>query len=132
MKMAAVPDACVPSRAFVNVVLAPSAGIRATCAPVAASESLRPSSATACASIMASCSGGTTATLPESADAVALSRAHFLLDYANCFTGFGGNTLYAKLTVDSVDAANRLIYTRTVVDPNCGYRNLVAGAVPKN
>src|SRR5690348_5590472 len=30
-----------------------------------------------------------------------------LLDYANCFTGFGGSELYAKLTVDSVDAANR-------------------------
>ena len=55
-----------------------------------------------------------------------------LLDYANCFTGFGGNTLYAKLTVDSVDAANRLIYTRTVVDPNCGYRGLVPDSIPTN
>ena len=53
-----------------------------------------------------------------------------LLDFANCYTGFGGSTLYAKLTVDSVDAATRHIYTRTVVDPNCGYRGLVADSVP--
>ena len=53
-----------------------------------------------------------------------------LLDFANCFTGFGGSTLYAKLTVDSVDAATRRIYTRTVVDPNCGYRGLVPDSIP--
>ena len=53
-----------------------------------------------------------------------------LLDYANCYTGFAGSTLYAKLTVDSVDAANRRIYTRSVVDPNCGYRGLVPDSIP--
>ncbi len=53
-----------------------------------------------------------------------------LLDLANCYTGFGGSTIYAKLTVDSVNAATRQIYTRTVVDPNCGYRGLVADSVP--
>lgn len=52
-----------------------------------------------------------------------------LLDLANCYTGFGGSTLYAKLTVDSVDA-NRRIYTRTVSDPNCGYRGLVPDSIP--
>jgi hypothetical protein len=55
-----------------------------------------------------------------------------LLDFANCYTGFGGSTLYAKLTVDSVNAASRRIYTRTVVDPNCGYRGLVPDSIPTN
>lgn len=55
-----------------------------------------------------------------------------LLDFANCFTGFGGSELYAKLTVDSVNAANRRIYTRTVVDPNCGYRGLVPDSIPNS
>lgn len=53
-----------------------------------------------------------------------------LLDFANCYTGFRGSTLYAKLTVDSVDAASRRIFTRTVVDPNCGYRGLVPDSIP--
>ena len=53
-----------------------------------------------------------------------------LLDFANCFTGFGGSELYAKLTVDSVNAASRRIYARTVVDPNCGYRGLVPDSIP--
>ena len=52
-----------------------------------------------------------------------------LLDFANCYTGFGGSTLYAKLTVDSIDA-NRRIYTRTVTDPNCGYRGLTPDSIP--
>lgn len=55
-----------------------------------------------------------------------------LLDFANCYTGFGGSTIYAKLTVDSVNATSRRIYTRTVVDPNCGYRGLVADSIPTN
>ena len=53
-----------------------------------------------------------------------------MLDFTNCYTGFGGSTLYAKLTVDSVHAATRRIYTRMVVDPNCGYRGLVADSIP--
>jgi hypothetical protein len=40
--------------------------------------------------------------------------------------------LYTKLVVDSMDVTRRAIYFRAVHDPNCGYRNLVAGAVPKN
>ena len=39
---------------------------------------------------------------------------------------------YTKFVVDSIDAARRLIYFRAVHDPNCGYRTLVAGTVPKN
>lgn len=53
-----------------------------------------------------------------------------ILDLANCYTGFGGNTLYAKLTVDSVNTTTRRLFTRSVVDPNCGYRGLVADSIP--
>ena len=55
-----------------------------------------------------------------------------LLDFSNCYTGFGGSTLYAKLSVDSVNATTRRIYARSVVDPNCGYRGLVADSIPTN
>ena len=40
--------------------------------------------------------------------------------------------LYTKFIVDSVDVPRRAIHFRAVHDPNCGYRTLVAGAVPKN
>jgi hypothetical protein len=39
---------------------------------------------------------------------------------------------YTKLVVDSIDAARRAVYFRAVHNPNCGYRSLVAGVVPKN
>jgi hypothetical protein len=39
---------------------------------------------------------------------------------------------YTKFVVDSIDVARRAVYFRAVHDPNCGYRNLVAGATPKN
>ena len=39
---------------------------------------------------------------------------------------------YTKLVVDSIDAARRAVYFRAVHNPNCGYRSLVAGEVPKN
>jgi len=55
-----------------------------------------------------------------------------LLDFSNCYTGFGGSTLYAKLSVDSVNTTTRRIYARSVVDPNCGYRGLVADSIPTN
>lgn len=53
-----------------------------------------------------------------------------LLDFANCFTGFGGSTLFGKLVVDSVNTTTRRLYTRSVIDPNCGYRGLVADTIP--
>ena len=40
--------------------------------------------------------------------------------------------LYAKLTVDSIDAPSRHIWGKLVVDPNCGYRGLVPDSIPKN
>jgi len=49
----------------------------------------------------------------------------------DCFA-FISTVRYTKFVVDSIDAARRLIYFRAVHDPNCGYRTLVAGSVPKN
>jgi hypothetical protein len=40
--------------------------------------------------------------------------------------------MYSKMIVDSIDTGRRAIYFRSVVDPNCGFRNLVAGAKPRN
>ena len=39
---------------------------------------------------------------------------------------------YTKLVVDSIDVARRAVFFRTVHDPNCGYRSLIPGVVPKN
>jgi hypothetical protein len=39
---------------------------------------------------------------------------------------------YTKLVVDSINANQRTLFFRTVHDPNCGYRNLIPGATPKN
>jgi len=36
-------------------------------------------------------------------------------------------TIYAKLTVDSVDVGARTIYFRVGVDPNCGFRSFAPG-----
>jgi hypothetical protein len=40
--------------------------------------------------------------------------------------------MYSKIVVDSINTGRRAIYFRSVNDPNCGYRNLVPGAIPKN
>lgn len=47
-----------------------------------------------------------------------------------CGLSYVGSTMYAKVVVDSVKAASRLLYTRFVVDPNCGFYSLADG-VPK-
>ena len=59
-----------------------------------------------------------------------------LQDGTACFSSFNQSVLtsqliYAKLVVDSVDASTRRIFTRSVVDPNCGYREVVPDSVPK-
>ena len=59
-----------------------------------------------------------------------------LQDGTSCFSSFNQSVrtsqlLYAKLVVDSVDASTRRIFTRSVVDPNCGYREVVPDSVPK-
>ncbi len=38
--------------------------------------------------------------------------------------------IYAKLVVDSINAASRKLYIRTVVDANCGYFSVVPDSVP--
>jgi hypothetical protein len=53
-----------------------------------------------------------------------------LLDLATCAYSLGGQTLYAKLTVDSVNTDTRKLYARTVIDPNCGYRSVVPDSIP--
>ena len=35
--------------------------------------------------------------------------------------------IYAKITVDSVNVANRILYLRMGVDPNCGFRSFASG-----
>ena len=54
-----------------------------------------------------------------------------LLDLDTCRFSLGGQSIYAKLTVDRVSAATRRLYTRTVVDPNCGYRSVVPDSIPE-
>ena len=51
---------------------------------------------------------------------------------SNDCLAFISTVRYTKFVIDSIDAARRLIYFRAVHDPNCGYRTLVAGSVPKN
>jgi hypothetical protein len=53
-----------------------------------------------------------------------------MLDLNTCLYSLGGQTLYAKLTVDSIDATARKLYARTVMDPNCGYRSVVPDSIP--
>jgi hypothetical protein len=54
-----------------------------------------------------------------------------LLDLNTCLYSLGGQTLYAKLTVDSVNATTRRVFARTVLDPNCGYRSVVPDSIPE-
>ncbi len=53
-----------------------------------------------------------------------------LLDLTSCLYSLGGQMLYAKLTVDSVNTSARRLYARTVLDPNCGYRSVVPDSIP--
>jgi hypothetical protein len=38
--------------------------------------------------------------------------------------------IYAKITVDSINVATRILYLRMGVDPNCGFRSFVSGVPP--
>ena len=51
---------------------------------------------------------------------------------SSCYYSLGGQTLSAKLTVDSVNVPLGRIFVRTVVDPNCGYRSVVPDSLPGN
>jgi hypothetical protein len=54
-----------------------------------------------------------------------------LFDFQNCLYSLGGQMLYAKLTIDSVNTTSRRLYARTVLDPNCGYRSVVPDSIPE-
>lgn len=55
-----------------------------------------------------------------------------LFDLQTCLYSLGGQMLYAKLTVDSVNTSTRRLYARAVVDPNCGYRSVVPDSIPES
>ena len=40
--------------------------------------------------------------------------------------------MYAKMVVDSVRPSDRTIFIRVASDPNCGFRGLVPGVIPKH
>jgi hypothetical protein len=69
-------------------------------------------------------------TLSAQTIAVGSVLAVEMLDLNTCLYSLGGQTLYAKLTVDSVNTASRRLYARTVMDLNCGYRSVVADSIP--
>jgi hypothetical protein len=48
-----------------------------------------------------------------------------------CIYSLGGQTLYSKFVIDSVDKSRRL-WIRSVIDLNCGYRSLVPDSIPTN
>ncbi|MEO8619738.1 MAG: hypothetical protein ABI625_01660 [bacterium] len=59
-----------------------------------------------------------------------------LQDPTACYSSYNlavltSQIIYAKFVVDSVDASTRRIFTRSVVDPNCGYRGVVPDSVPR-
>ena len=58
-----------------------------------------------------------------------------LVDPTACYSSYNltiltSQLIYAKLVVDSVDVPGRRLFVRTVVDPNCGYRQVVPETVP--
>jgi hypothetical protein len=58
-----------------------------------------------------------------------------LQDATACYSSYNltiltSQLIYAKLVVDSVNVNARRMYVRAVVDPNCGYRQVVADSVP--
>lgn len=55
-----------------------------------------------------------------------------LQDFQSCLYSLGGSMIYAKLTVDSVNTTTRRLFGRTVVDPNCGYRQVMPDTIPTN
>ena len=51
-------------------------------------------------------------------------------DPTACGIAITGNSIYAKLVIDSVNRVTRQLYLRSVVDPNCGFRSFASG-IPK-
>ena len=63
---------------------------------------------------------------PGSVLAVELRDPNVCFSYSLVSSQF----IYAKLVVDSINAASRKLYIRTVVDANCGYFSVVPDSVP--
>lgn len=55
-----------------------------------------------------------------------------LQDVGTCQFSRGGSLIYAKFVVDSINATSRRIFARAVVDPNCGYREVVQDSLPNS
>lgn len=53
-----------------------------------------------------------------------------LQDFTTCPSSFGGNALYAKMVIDSVQPSARRIFARSVIDPNCGYHEVIPDTIP--
>lgn len=54
-----------------------------------------------------------------------------LQETANCLYDLGGTNLYAKLVIDSIRTRDRRIFARSIVDPNCGFRELMPDSIPE-
>jgi hypothetical protein len=54
-----------------------------------------------------------------------------LQEIAQCQYSAGGFYLYGKLVVDSVTTTPRRIFGRYVLDPNCGYRQVMPDTIPE-
>lgn len=58
-----------------------------------------------------------------------------LVDPTACYSSYNltiltSQLIYAKLVVDSIDVPGRRLFVRSVVDPNCGYRQVMPDSVP--
>ena len=49
----------------------------------------------------------------------------------NCLYDLNGTTMYAKLVIDSIRTGDRRVFARSVVDPNCGFRELMPDTIPE-
>ena len=57
----------------------------------------------------------------------------FVTKDVNCLpSNISTYDVYAKMIIDSVHMDDRSIYARMVSDPNCGFRGLVPGVIPKH
>jgi hypothetical protein len=52
-------------------------------------------------------------------------------EIATCQYTTGGLYMYAKMVVDSVTGTPRRIFGRYVLDPNCGYRQVMPDTIPE-
>jgi hypothetical protein len=53
------------------------------------------------------------------------------INTASCTYSYNGYSVYGKLVVDSVNAAQQKLFVRATANPNCGFRSFAPG-VPKN